>query len=86
MQLKEKLEILLERLSDEDPAQRKFALEQMRLEVAGATSSMTSVPKPLKFLSSHYPKLKAVYEANAKSDFKVGSSSINQIFRLNWQT
>ena len=61
--MKEKLELLFERLKDPDEAQRAYALSEIKKEVAGATSSMTSVPKPLKFLSVHYPGLKAVYES-----------------------
>jgi 26S proteasome regulatory subunit N1 len=60
--LKEKLELLSERLRDHDPEQRTHALKLIRQEVSGATSSMTSVPKPLKFLSPSYPKLKEYYE------------------------
>ena len=42
----------MERLRDADQAQRDNAIKLLRQEVSGATSSMTSVPKPLKFLSS----------------------------------
>jgi len=38
-----------------------MALEQLKKEVAGATSSMTSVPKPLKFLSEKYKDFKEFY-------------------------
>jgi hypothetical protein len=34
----------------------------IKQEVAGATSSMTSVPKPLKFMTPLYPKLKKIME------------------------
>lgn len=41
-------------------------------EVAGATSSMSSIPKPLKFMSPQYDKLKSIYEAYKMVDkFKV---------------
>jgi len=56
--LKEKLEILAERLRDSDFEQRKYALDEIEKEVKSATTSMTSVPKPLKFMISHYPALK----------------------------
>jgi 26S proteasome regulatory subunit N1 len=59
--LKEKLELLSERLRDRDPAQSQNALKMIKQEVAGATSSMTSVPKPLKFLSTSYQQLKEFY-------------------------
>ena len=69
--MKEKLEILNERLRDADPAQRVHALSEIKKEVAGATSSMTSVPKPLKFLSKHYKAMRDYYNTLAPSDFKV---------------
>lgn len=62
-QLKEKLELLVERLTDRDVAQRVNALDQLKLEISGATSTMTSVPKPLKFLSPIYATVKAAVEA-----------------------
>ena len=61
--LKEKLELCVERLSDSDGGLRQTALDMIKTEVAGATSSMTSVPKPLKFLTPLYKKLTETYEA-----------------------
>ena len=40
----------------------KPALEILRTKIKEATSSMTSVPKPLKFLRNQYDVLKQVYE------------------------
>ena len=37
------------------------ALEMIKTDVAGATSSMTSVPKPLKYLTPLYEKLVETY-------------------------
>ena len=77
--MKEKLELLNERLRDADPAQQAHALKEIKKEVAGATSSMTSVPKPLKFLSKHYKEMRDYYNTLADSEFKVGVT-VNQIF------
>jgi 26S proteasome regulatory subunit N1 len=38
------------------------ALELLRREIRSATSSMTSVPKPLKFLRPSYEVLKTAFE------------------------
>jgi 26S proteasome regulatory subunit N1 len=57
-ELKEKLDLLVERLQDGDPKIRQAALEGIREEVQTATSSMTSVPKPLKFLIDHYQTIR----------------------------
>ena len=40
---------------------RLHALEMVRTELRDATASMTSVPKPLKFLRPHYESLKTYY-------------------------
>lgn len=51
-------------------------------EVAGATASMTSVPKPLKFMTPLYKKLVESFEAyKASDDFKV-SFTFNQLIFL----
>jgi 26S proteasome regulatory subunit N1 len=65
------LELLQERLKDPDHAQRIFALSEIKKEVSGATQSMTSVPKPLKFLVKHYAALKEIYHGTPSSNFKV---------------
>ncbi|RKO97191.1 26S proteasome regulatory complex, non-ATPase subcomplex, Rpn1 subunit, partial [Caulochytrium protostelioides] len=61
-QLKSELELLVERLKNgSNPALHKPSLESLRTLIRTSTSSMTSVPKPLKFLRSHYPSLIALY-------------------------
>jgi 26S proteasome regulatory subunit N1 len=47
------------------------ALETLRTLIRTSTSSMTSVPKPLKFLRPHYPDLQALYEKWPPSEDKV---------------
>ncbi|KAL7571827.1 hypothetical protein ACA910_002909 [Epithemia clementina (nom. ined.)] len=72
-ELKERLETCVETLANvsQDPAVttplRLTALQMMVQELRTATSSMTSVPKPLKFLRPHYPLLKVTYEKLKKS-------------------
>ncbi|CAO1638167.1 unnamed protein product [Parajaminaea phylloscopi] len=58
LQLKNELEMLVERLREGDKKLYKPALESLRALIRTSTSSMTSVPKPLKFLRPHYPELK----------------------------
>lgn len=60
--LKEKLELLVERMQDESPDIGRTALEQLCGEIRTSTSSMTSVPKPLKFLLSHYAGIQLFYD------------------------
>ena len=47
---------------------RLKALDIIVTELRTATASMTSVPKPLKFLRPHFVELKRLYETIAKDD------------------
>ncbi|KAF9561442.1 26S proteasome regulatory complex, non-ATPase subcomplex, Rpn1 subunit [Agrocybe pediades] len=62
-QLKDQLEMLVERLKESNTELYAPALETLRTLIRTSTSSMTSVPKPLKFLRPHYPDLQALYES-----------------------
>jgi 26S proteasome regulatory subunit N1 len=72
--LTEKLELLVQRLSDKDLAQRENALKLINEEIKGATKTMTSVPKPLKFLSPLYEDMLKAYESQS-GELKVGIHS-----------
>ncbi|GAA5795208.1 armadillo-type protein [Helicostylum pulchrum] len=62
-QLKNELELMVERLKDTNKELHRPALEHLRTAIRTSTSSMTSVPKPLKFLSKFYPLLKQLHES-----------------------
>ncbi|TFK41669.1 armadillo-type protein [Crucibulum laeve] len=61
-QLKGELEMLVERLKESNTDLYRPALETLRTLIRTSTSSMTSVPKPLKFLRPHYPDMQELYE------------------------
>lgn len=61
-QLKDNLELLVTRAKDGDMKLAKVAVESIGNEIRTATSSMTSVPKPLKFLREHFEPLKVHFE------------------------
>ncbi|KAK3103587.1 hypothetical protein FSP39_020371 [Pinctada imbricata] len=61
-QLQDELNMLVERLKEPDQKLYRPALESLRSQIRASTTSMTSVPKPLKFLRPHYDSLKEVYE------------------------
>ncbi|KAJ1686581.1 hypothetical protein LUZ63_017971 [Rhynchospora breviuscula] len=82
LELKQKLELYVERVQDTDPGVQKLALESMRQEIHSATSSMTSVPKPLKFLRPHYGNLKNFYEQMPDSDLKKLLADILSVLAL----
>uniref|UniRef100_A0A665TWY9 26S proteasome non-ATPase regulatory subunit 2 n=1 Tax=Echeneis naucrates TaxID=173247 RepID=A0A665TWY9_ECHNA len=69
-QLQEDLEMMVERLSEKNTALHRPALEELRRLIRSSTTSMTSVPKPLKFLRPHYGKLKEIYEGMAPGECK----------------
>ncbi|KAL2890395.1 26S proteasome regulatory subunit rpn-1 [Ceratocystis lukuohia] len=61
-QLKNDLDMLVERLTESQADLYEHALNEMKTSIRTSTSSMTAVPKPLKFLRPHYETLKVVYE------------------------
>ncbi|XP_068334374.1 26S proteasome non-ATPase regulatory subunit 2 homolog A-like [Pyrus communis] len=82
LELKNQLELYVERVQDTDPGVQKNALESMRQEIRTSTSSMTSVPKPLKYLRPHYGTLKAYYETMAESELKNYLADILSVLAL----
>uniref|UniRef100_A0A914ZZC1 RPN1 N-terminal domain-containing protein n=2 Tax=Parascaris univalens TaxID=6257 RepID=A0A914ZZC1_PARUN len=60
--LQEDLEMLVQRLSEADVSLYQPSLEMMRTLIRASTTSMTSVPKPLKFMRPHYAKMKQIYK------------------------
>lgn len=65
--------MLVERLADRDLAQRDNALKMLRNEIAGATRTLTSVPKPLKFLSPHYQTIVKLFDEQTDVQLKVST-------------
>ncbi|KAI0312775.1 26S proteasome regulatory complex non-ATPase subcomplex Rpn1 subunit [Amylostereum chailletii] len=70
LQLQGELEMLIERLKESNTSLYRPALETLRTLIRTSTSSMTSVPKPLKFLRPHYPALQTLYETWTPSEDK----------------
>ncbi|KAK7715938.1 proteasome regulatory particle base subunit [Botryosphaeria dothidea] len=62
-QLKNELDMLVERIQESDTSLYKPALEAIKNFIKTSTSSMTAVPKPLKFLRPHYESLEKTYES-----------------------
>ena len=68
---KSQMELLVTRAQDKELEIRKAALQAMVTEIRTATSSMTSVPKPLKFLRPHYGALKESYKGASADETKI---------------
>lgn len=66
--MKENLELAVSRVLEKDANVREAALQVLKHEIRTATSSMTSVPKPLKFLHPHYASMKDHYHTLNDSD------------------
>ncbi|KAI5948877.1 RPN1 [Candida theae] len=67
-QLKEELESTVERLKQPNQSQDQYAkyLDSLKRSIQDSTTSMTAVPKPLKFLRPSYPGLTEVYDEWSK--------------------
>jgi len=61
-QLKEELELCVTRLTESQADLWGNALTSMTTLIRASTTSMTSVPKPLKFMIPHFDAMKAAYE------------------------
>lgn len=80
--LLEGLELAVERVSDKDEGVQKNALTHLMTEIRTSTSSMTSVPKPLKFLRPHYAALKGVYESMSACENRTLLSDILSVLAM----
>ncbi|KAB7504021.1 26S proteasome non-ATPase regulatory subunit 2 [Armadillidium nasatum] len=60
--LQDELNLLVERLQEPHENLYMPSLEQIRSLIRSSTTSMTSVPKPLKFMRQHYDTMKEIYE------------------------
>jgi len=69
-ELKEKIDGHCERIAEGEMG----SLKELKTIVRSATTALTSVPKPFKFLKTHYAILTQQYDKLADSDQKVHSS------------
>lgn len=60
--LQEELDLCVERLMENEPGLWLPSLEILRSQIRASTTSMTSVPKPLKFMRKHYDSMKEIFE------------------------
>lgn len=90
LELKKNLELMVERIHEGDSALQAAALKIIAQEIRSATTSMTSVPKPLKFLRSHYgtPKKRINFVLSCTGTIRpisaaLGTSCIRCLDQLN---
>jgi len=84
--LKNDLDTMVERLSSPEEGVQNLSLELLRKEIKESTSSMTSVPKPLKFLRPHYDKLKELYQSHIHPNNKQRLADILSVLGMTMGT
>ncbi|KAA6407589.1 MAG: 26S proteasome regulatory subunit rpn-1 [Lasallia pustulata] len=80
--LKTELEMLVERLKEQDTSLYKPAMEAIKSFIKTSTSSMTAVPKPLKFLRPHYEEMTTAYEQWPAGDDKNSLADILSVLGM----
>ncbi|KAK9422677.1 putative 26S proteasome regulatory subunit [Seiridium unicorne] len=83
-QLKNELDMLVERLTESDASLYKPALEAMKTSIKTSTSSMTAVPKPLKFLRPHYETLTKLYDEWPGGDDKSSLADVLSVIGMTY--
>lgn len=71
LELKTNLALMVSRIAEGNPGVQALALQSVSTEIRSATTSMTSVPKPLKFLRSHYNILTEAFERTPDGENKL---------------
>ncbi|XP_034193451.1 regulatory particle non-ATPase 1 [Osmia lignaria lignaria] len=80
--LQEELTHLVERLQDPNTSLHHSALESLRNHIRASTTSMTSVPKPLKFMRPNYDTMKAIYDKLADVKAKELCSDVISVLAM----
>lgn len=81
-QLKSDLDMLVERLTESNTSLHKAALEAIKDSIKTSTSSMTAVPKPLKFLRPHYESLTSLYDEWPAGDNKISLADVLSVIGM----
>lgn len=84
LKLKSDLEVLVERLKEDDSKLYKPSLDQLKDSIKSSTSSMTAVPKPLKFLRPSYSDLCAVYDKWTDKSLKASLGEILSVLAMTY--
>ncbi|XP_055389133.1 26S proteasome non-ATPase regulatory subunit 2 [Condylostylus longicornis] len=85
-QLQDELNMLVERLQENNEMLYMPTLETMRSMIRASTTSMTAVPKPLKFMRQHYETMKEVYKKMPNDDCKQTCADIISVLAMTMGT
>lgn len=80
--LKDNLDLLVERLQDANTQISVNAITALKDKIRSATSSMTSVPKPLKFLKPHYGTIVEFHERVLDADRKTSLADLLSVLSM----
>ncbi|KAH7068782.1 armadillo-type protein [Paraphoma chrysanthemicola] len=83
-QLKNELDMLVERILESDTSLYKPALDQIKDFIKTSTSSMTAVPKPLKFLRPHYESLEKAYASWPEGENKQAFADMMSVLGMTY--
>jgi len=81
-QLKEDLELSVSRLTEDNADLYKNALTTLTTLIRASTTSMTSVPKPLKFMIPHFDTMKKVHEKIAPGPVKLQCADVVSVLAM----
>ncbi|XP_072401844.1 26S proteasome non-ATPase regulatory subunit 2 [Diabrotica undecimpunctata] len=81
-QLQDELNLCVEKLQDNDEKRYLPALQALSNHIQASTTSMTSVPKPLKFMRPHYDTMKTVHEKITDPDTKKVCADIISVLAM----
>ncbi|PHH80781.1 hypothetical protein CDD82_1509 [Ophiocordyceps australis] len=81
-QLQMELEMLVERLTESNAELYKSTLEAMKTSIKTSTSSMTAVPKPLKFLRPHYATLTQLYDTWPETENRTSLADVLSVIGM----
>lgn len=84
LKLKTDLELLVERLKENDSKLYEPSLTQLKEFIKSSTSSMTAVPKPLKFLRPSFPALCEVYDSWADEQLKSSLAEVLSVLAMTY--
>ncbi|XP_055683961.1 26S proteasome non-ATPase regulatory subunit 2 [Lutzomyia longipalpis] len=85
-QLQEELNMLVERLQEPNTDLYVPALEALRKLIRASTTSMTSVPKPLKFMRPHYETMKEIYKKMVTPEQRFACANIISVLAMTMGT
>ncbi|EPX74117.1 19S proteasome regulatory subunit Mts4 [Schizosaccharomyces octosporus yFS286] len=84
LQLKTDLDMLVERIQEKNLDLMSSILTQLKDIIRTSTSSMTAVPKPLKFLRPHYSTLTKTFDSWSEGPLKVQFADILSVLGMSY--